>query len=85
MLIKALCQNPVILVIITRDISIQVGYGHHCSIFFVIPTTILVHGLQSDILILMSEKHSHVDLVLGIENMLEHDAFINTIDYSIKF
>ena len=70
------CQNPSILTIVmcihfpkftTKAASIQVGHCQLCA-FFVNPITVVVHGLHFEIYTLISETHSHIELVFGIKN-----------------
>ena len=64
---------------------IQVGNGHCVSVLFVIPVIIDVHGHRLEIYTLLSEIHENVDLVLGIENVFQLEAVINSRDCCFKF
>ena len=57
---------------------IQVGNGQIVSVLFTIPVIVDIHGHRFEIYTLVSEIHENVDLVLGIKNVFELEAVINT-------
>ena len=68
-----------------RATNSQIGNDQHCSLHFVIHATITIHGLQFEVLTLVSKIYGHVALVIGIKNLFELEQNINTRDYSINF
>ena len=64
---------------------IQVGNGQCVSVLFIIPVIIDVHGHRFEIYTLVLEIHKNVDLVLGIKNVFELEAVINSRDCCFKF
>ena len=59
---------------------IQVGNGQFVSVLFIIPIIVDIHGHRFEIYILVSEIHENIDLVLGIKNVFELEAVINSRD-----
>ena len=57
---------------------IQVRNCQCVSILFIIPVIIDVYRHRFEIYTLVSEIHENVDLVLGIENVLELEGVINS-------
>ena len=51
--------------------GIQVGNGQYVGVLFVIPVIVDIHGHRFEVFTLVSEIHENVDLVLGIQNILE--------------
>ena len=64
---------------------IQVGNGQYVAVLFVIPVIIEIHGHLFEVFTLVSEKHDHVDLVLGIKNAYELEGIVDTRDSSFRF
>ena len=52
----------------SRVTSIPVGNGQHCSIPFIILVIEVDHGLQFEIITMVSEIYGNVNLALGIKN-----------------
>ena len=57
---------------------IQVGNGQFVGVLFVIPVIVDIHGHRSEIFTLVSEIQENVDLVLGIKNIFELEAGIDS-------
>ena len=64
---------------------VQVGNGQCVAVLFVIPVMIDVYGYRFEVLILVSEKHDNVDLVLGMKNVFELESVMDMWDSSFKF
>ena len=64
---------------------IQVRNGQCTSVLFIIPVIIEVHGHRLEIYTLVFKKHENVDLVLGIKNVFELEAIINSSYCRFKF
>ena len=64
---------------------IQVGNGHFVSVLFVIPIIIDIDGHRFEIYTLVSEIHDNIDWVLGIKNIFELEAVINSQDCCFNF
>ena len=64
---------------------IQVGNGQCVGILFIIPVIVDIHGHRFEIYTLVSEIHENVDLVLGIKNVFELEAVINSRDCRFEF
>ena len=64
---------------------IQVGNGQCISVLFIIPVIVDIHGHRFEIYTLVSEIYENVDLVLGIKNVFELEAVINSRDCCFKF
>ena len=56
-----------------------------CSVLFIIPVIIDIHGHRFEIYTLVSEIHENVDLVLGIKNVFDLEGVINLRDCCFKF
>ena len=65
--------------------GIEVGNGQCVSVLFITPVIIDVHGHRFGIYTLVSEIHENVDLVLGIKNVFDLEAVINSRDCCFKF
>ena len=65
--------------------KIQVGNGQYVSVLFIIPAIIDIHGHRFEICTLLSEIHEHVNLILGIKNILEFKGIINLRDSCFSF
>ena len=55
------------------------------SILFVIPVTVDIHSHRFEVYTLVSEIHENVDLVLGIKNVFELEAVINSWECCFSF
>ena len=64
---------------------IQVSNGQHTSVLFIIPVIIEIAGHIFEIYTLISEIHEHVDLVLGIKNVLELEGIFNLWESCFSF
>ena len=64
---------------------IQVGNGQYVAVLFIIPVIIDVHEHIFEVLMLVSEIHDNVDLVLGINNAYELEGIIDMRDSSFRF
>ena len=51
-----------------------------CSVLFIIPVIVDIHGCRFEIYTLVSEIHENMDLVLGIKNVFELEGVINSRD-----
>ena len=56
-----------------------------CSVLFIIPVIVDVHGHRFEIYTLVFEIHENVDLVSGIKNVFELEGVINSRDCCFKF
>ena len=56
-----------------------------CSLLFIIPVIVDVHGHRFEIYTLVSEIHENVNLVLGIKNIFELEGVTNSRDCCFKF
>ena len=64
---------------------IQVGNSQCVGVLFIIPVIVDIHRHRFEIYTLVSEIHENVDLVLGIKNVFELEAVINSRDCRFKF
>ena len=64
---------------------IQVGNGQYVRVLFVIPVIITIQKHRFEIFMLVSEIHENVDLVLGIKNLFELEAVIDSRDSCLSF
>ena len=56
----------------------QVGNGQYVSVLFVVPVIIDIHGHRFEIFTLVSEIHDNMDLVMGMKNIFELEAVIDS-------
>ena len=56
------------------------GNGQYVSVLFVIPVIIDVHRHRFEIFTLVSKIHDNVDLVMGMKNIFELEAVIDSRD-----
>ena len=64
---------------------IEVGNGQYVGVLFVIPVIITVQRHRFEIFTLVSEIHENVDLVLGIKNLFELEAVIDSCNSCLSF
>ena len=69
----------------TTTQKIQVENGQCIGILFIISVLVEIHGDRFKIYTLVSEIHENVDLVLGIKNIFELEAVINSRDCRFEF
>ena len=62
----------------SRTQRIQVGNGQFISVLFIIPIIIDIHRHRFEIYTLVSEIHENLDLVLGIKNIFQLEAVMNS-------
>ena len=65
--------------------KVQVGNGQYVAVLFVIPVIVDIHGHRFKVLMLVSEIHDNVDLVLGMMNVFELEGVIDMWDSLFKF
>ena len=65
--------------------KIQVGNGQYVSVLFVIPVIIDIYGHSFEIFTLVSEIDDNVDLVVGMKNIFELEAMIDSQDSCFNF
>ena len=64
---------------------VQVGNGQYVAVLFVIPVIVDIHGHRFEVFTLVLEIHDNVDLVLGMNNVIELEGVIDMQDSSFKF
>ena len=64
---------------------IQAGNGQYVGVLFMIPVTVTIQKHRFEILMLVSEIHENVDLVLGIKNLFEVEGVIDSRDSCLSF
>ena len=64
---------------------VQVGNGQYVGVLFVIPVILTIQNHRFEILMLVSEIHENVDLIIGIKNLLELEGIIDSRDSCVKF
>ena len=63
---------------------IQVGNGQCVGVLFVIPVIMTIQNHRLQIFTLVSEIHENVDLVIGIKNLFELEAVIDSRDTCVN-
>ena len=63
----------------------QVGNEQYVAVLSVIPVIVEIHGYGFEVLMLVSEIHDNVDLVLGMKNVVTLEGGIDIWDSSFKF
>ena len=64
---------------------IQVGNRQYVGVLFVIPVIRTIQNHRFKIFTLVSEIHENVDLVVGIKNVFELEAVIDSHDSCVNF
>ena len=70
---------------ISKSKQIQVGNGQFVSILFIIPIVVQIGDHLFEIYTSVSEIHDNIDLVIGLKNMFEIEANLNTRDSACHF
>ena len=62
----------------TSCTGIKVGDGRVIPVKFVIPLQVMMHGHVFELFMIVSDTDDGIDLVFGMENMVEVESILNT-------